>query len=335
MNKLQRALHLLMAFQRNRSLATRDVMRILGVDRQTAVRDLHSLQDAGIPVGPVGEGSERRWVLDGHWKGDALLVTQGDVFALHFGRQLLGFVEGTALSDWLEELHQKLEVGVSARTQAQEDRFARRLVYLSEPYRPYGAKDEALDEILTALLADRELTLEYRSRAEARRFERLWPLALVIYRRALYLIARLPGRDRDLRFAVDRVISARRRPEPFPYPEDYDPRAALERSFGIFDDGGAPERVRLRFDPEVADLVHARVWHPTARTWTEADGAAILELQAQGPELVRLVLEWGARVRVLEPASLRRRVTDELRAALAAYPEETEAELNACSRVTA
>lgn len=319
MSKLARALNLLMAFQRSRSLATRDVMRILGVDRQTAVRDLRSLQDSGIPIRPDGEGSQRRWVLDGHWQGPALLVTQGDAFALHFGRQLLGFVDGTALSEWLEQLHEKLEVGASRLTQEREDRFARRLVYLSEPYRPYGAKDEALDEILGALLDDRELQLEYRSRAETRRMDGAQPLALVIYRRALYLLVRLPGSPRTWRLAVDRIASARRTRVPFEYPADFDAQAELARSFGIFDDGREPARVRLRFVPRVADLVTSRIWHPTARTWFETDGSVVLELRAQGPELVRLALEWGAAVEVLEPAELRDQVVAELGAALAKY----------------
>ena len=322
MTKLQRCIRLFSAFQRMGTLATRDVMRILDVDRQTAVRDVKSLIESQVPIEVVGEGRERRYTLSSSYRKGGVMFSQGDAFALHFGRQFLGFVEGTALTDWLDQLRQKLDVATPRLTRQREDRFVRRLVFLSEPYRPYGPRDGDLDEILCGLLDNRTLAMTYRSRRGVRTWPEVRPLAVVIYRRALYLLAQVDG-PQIVRLAVDR-IAAVRRGETFVYPPNFEPMVELSRTFGIFDDGREVQRVRLRFAARVADLVVERVWHPTATVTVDRDGTAVLSMQATGPELARLVLEWGDAVFVEEPAWLRHRVVDELRAALMQYPEWRE-----------
>jgi predicted DNA-binding transcriptional regulator YafY len=319
MDRLARALRLTDAFRRLGSLATADVMRILEVDRRTAMRDLQALRDAGIPIAPVGEGKRRRWVADDSLKRAGPAVTNGDAIALHFGRQLLEFVEGTVFSDWYDEVRSKLEPGIPARTHDLEGRIASRLVFLSEPYRRYSASDDILDELLSALLAERMLEIEYQSPAVIRAWPAVRPLAMVVYRRALYLLVQLRAKGQVLRLAVDRIRAARRTEGTFDYPRDFDVQAELARTFGIFDDGRPPERVRMRFSPEVAYIVTGRVWHPTASVTLEPDGHALLTLRASGRELVRLALEFGDKVEVLEPAWLRDEVAGELARALARY----------------
>jgi hypothetical protein len=159
MDRLARALRLIDAFRRQGSLATADVMRILQVGRRTAMRDLQALRDAGVPIEPVGEGVRRRWVADESIGRSGPSVSWGDAIALHFGRQLLGFVDGTVFSTWYDDLRSKLELGATARIHDLEGRVAQRLVFLSEPYRRYAASDDVLDEILTALLGSRVVEL--------------------------------------------------------------------------------------------------------------------------------------------------------------------------------
>jgi predicted DNA-binding transcriptional regulator YafY len=319
MSQLQRCIRLYQAFESRGTLATREAARLLGTSPKQALRDIHALQAAGIPIARVGAGRTTRYRLPDAFRRHGLRFSQGDAFALHFGRQLLGFAEGTALTSWLEELRGKLDTLLPADADERDARLQKRLVFLSEPYRPYGPKDDTLNEVLTALLDERELDLSYRPRGgEARHWERLWPLALVIYRRGLYLLARFPSSLRPLRLAVDRIVEAQRG-EPFRYPADFDPRRELSRAFGIFDDGRPPSVVRLRFEPRVADLVAERVWHPTAHTTELDDGSIELSLRATGRELVRLALEWGDAVEVLKPTWLREAVARELESALAHY----------------
>lgn len=319
MDRLARLLRLIDAFQRQGTLATADVVRILGVAPKTALRDLNALRDAGFPIAPVGEGTRRRWTADPSWRRSGLTVSSGDAIALHFGRQLLGFVDGTVLAGWYDELRGKLEPGTPAQTHGLEEVFARRLVYLSEPYRPYHGSDDVLNELLTALLGDKLVALEYEAPAGTHAWPSVRPLTMVVYRRALYLFVQLHAKGRVLRLAVDRIRAAQRTGEAFEYPRGFDVHAALADTFGIFYDGRPPEPVRMRFSPEVAYIVTGRVWHPTARVELEPDGHALLTLRASGRELVRLALEFGDKVEVLAPAWLREEVAGELARALARY----------------
>ncbi len=316
--KLTRCIRLLSAFHARGELATRDVMRLLDCDRQTAMRDVRSLQDAAVPIEARGDGQARRYVLPEAYRKQGLVLTVGDTLALLFGRQLIGFLEGTTLSNWLDELMDKLAPAASQRAVASEAGLMGRLVYLSEPYRRYDAHDDTLNEILTALLDNREMSLSYTA-SEPRTYAPVQPLALVIYRRALYLLARIPGYDKTLRLALERITAAKRLQSSFTLPKGYDARVELAGVFGIADTGEPPSLVRLRFAPQVARLVRSRVWHPTQQLAERPDGGVELCLTASGRELVRLVLEFGDKVEVIEPAWLREAVVAELEGALAQY----------------
>ncbi|MEZ4322544.1 MAG: WYL domain-containing protein [Myxococcota bacterium] len=319
-NKLRRCIRLLLTLQRRRTIANRDVRELLDCDDQTARRDLQSLIDADVPLEQEGTGPDTRYSISRQWQHAGLRFSIGDAMALHMGRQLLDFLEGTTIPDWLDELREKLGVGADATTVEKEHRLARKLVYLSEPYRPYEAHDDVVNSVLTAVVDDREITAVYHSRTGLRTF-RLWPFALVIYRRALYVLAREVDRDRVLRLAVDRFQSADLG-APFVWRECPDPRALVLQGFGIVDLGEEAQEVRLRFQADVADLVTARHWHPTERFDPRPDGRVDLVLHTHGPELARMALEWGDRVEVIGPPELRERVARELRGAVGQYAND-------------
>lgn len=306
------------AFRRQGSLATRDICRILDTDDRTARRTVLALQEANVPIHQTGEGIDRRWVVERSWQETGQMTPLGDMLALHLGRQLFAFVGD--VSAWYDELLGRLEPSVSEQIAQRHARIAERVVYLSEPYREYRTGDEdVLNEVLTGLLYDRQLDLAYAAANQHHDWRGVLPLALVVYRRALYLLAQLQPGGRVLRLALDRVRSATCTRETFAYPRGFDPNAALRDTFGIFDDGRGPERVRMRFSPEVATVVASRRWHPSAAIDIDPDGYAILTMFAGGRELTRLALEFGDKVEVLEPAWLRDEVVNELTEALRLY----------------
>jgi predicted DNA-binding transcriptional regulator YafY len=230
---------------------------------------------------------------------------------------MLAFLEGTLIPDWLDELRTKLDSNASSDTLDRRSAFARKLVYLSEPFRPYEVHDETLDELITALLDERELEVTYSSRNGERHYT-LQPLALIVYRRALYLLARKQDDPIVRRLPVERFLEAKRGAS-FRYPKDFDPEAFVANSFGIFDDNHDAEEVRLRFHADVADLVRSRRWHATEAFEDLNDGRLDLVMRTQGAELGRLALEWGDRVEVVSPPHLRERVQRELTSALHLY----------------
>ena len=93
----------------------------------------------------------------------------------------------------------------------------------------------------------------------------------------------------------------------------------MAEAFGI-EKGGRAVEVAVRFAPRQARWIRERKWHRSARIQEGLDGSLTLRLRvADTSELRRWILQFGAEAEVLGPASLRRAIADELRAAAAAY----------------
>jgi predicted DNA-binding transcriptional regulator YafY len=90
-------------------------------------------------------------------------------------------------------------------------------------------------------------------------------------------------------------------------------------SYGIFS-GKATQRAKLRFTPEKARWVAAETWHGQQVSSFDKDGNYILEFDYnQDPELVMEIMKHGNGVEVLAPATLRKRVTEELHKTIKRY----------------
>lgn len=299
---------LLFLLERGRA-TTQEVARHVGGSPRQTREDLKLLMRVA-PVESIGERERRVWVTKPGVavRGLALL----DRISLELGRSMGGFLRGTLIADGLEDFA-PLD-GVPARFAPHIDRKFR---LRSEPSRSYADCTDTLDVVVDALLRELELDLQYESRHGPRDLSGLQPLSLVLYRRAVYLLARSPARDGVLRLPVERIVEATRG-EAFTYPDDWDPDAELRPWFGIHS-GERPERITLRFSAKVRHLVRARTWHPTQQLDDTSDGGVTLRMWSGGTELVRFCLEWGEHCFVVEPPWLRDAVVRELRGALAQY----------------
>jgi proteasome accessory factor B len=90
------------------------------------------------------------------------------------------------------------------------------------------------------------------------------PLTLVMYRSALYLVARYRPDSRTYLFAIDRVSKLELTRKRFDYPADFSPEGLFEGAFGIFQ-GTEEHAVELVFSdkPWLHRYLTERCWHPT------------------------------------------------------------------------
>ena len=87
-----------------------------------------------------------------------------------------------------------------------------------------------------------------------------------------------------------------------------------------FSPGRKTTWAKLRFSAERARWVSVEAWHPEQKGRFEPDGRYVLELPFSDPrELAMDVLRHGPHAEVLEPASLRDTVRQQLAAALKQY----------------
>lgn len=308
------AIELLRAVERRGSLSTSEARAILGCElpRARSRRALRSLEQLGY-VRREGSGRRTRYLGPGPASGRAE-PTVGDLFALVVAERMLAFLRGTDVETWVEGLASRLLHDATRADRQRAETFSRRFVLLEEPPRLFAGVADRLDAVLSSVLQSHVL----RVRFEGTDLGEVQPLALALYRRALYLLAVRPGDPRVLRLAVDRIDEVGTTRISFARPDVFDPMAELAPWFGIRA-GDAVRDVRIRFDPAVARYVRARRWHGTALVRPAEDGRIELSMRTGGPELVRFVLEWGERAEAMEPPELRRDVVAALRAALSMY----------------
>jgi len=93
----------------------------------------------------------------------------------------------------------------------------------------------------------------------------------------------------------------------------------MQSGYGIF--GGAVKGwAKLRFTPERARWVKHEEWHPDQKGYEESNGSYVLEIPySDERELAGDILRFGNDIKVLGPASLAIKVTQQLKAALDNY----------------
>jgi len=146
----------------------------------------------------------------------------------------------------------------------------------------------------------------------------LEPYHLVAYHGDWYVLGRDVAKDRVGVFALSRVREVQGTGGVFVRPAGFDAKQWFADAFGITR-SAEQMQVTLRFSPKVAAYIKERQWHASQELRTLPGGGVELRLVTSGrKELIRWILSWMPDVRVVGPASLRRRVLEKLREGMTA-----------------
>lgn len=139
------------------------------------------------------------------------------------------------------------------------------------------------------------------------------PYHIMPYGRSWHLIALDHRREEVLQFKVDRVKEADLLDTSYTVPSDFDVNAYLGDAWGIMRGAAAAvETVVLLFEPEAGRWVAEEQWHHSQASETLPDGCVQMTFRVGiTPEMVRWLMSYGERVRVVEPGWLGERVREE------------------------
>ena len=320
MERLHRIKYLIQARQ---CVPLQDFLDELEVSKATFKRDLEYLRDrmnASIVYdrsmggyrfessNQVGEKIE----LPGLWfseeEATALVLTQS---------LLAGLDQGGLLGPHLEPLQNIID-GILGRSETTTKELRKRLKVFGMSARKSSV--EHFEAIGSALLKRNRLNVEYYAKgSNATTTRDVSPQRLIYYRDNWYLDAYCHLRKELRSFSMDGMRKAIILSQKADEISEKVLNEYFGESYGIFS-GKSTQKAKLRFSPERARWVSAETWHKHQKASFDEDGYYVLEFDYnQDPELVMDILKHGSEVEVISPASLRKRIKEELQKTLQKY----------------
>ena len=289
------------------------------VNKRTIQRDLHALQEEGVPLWDDGGRPPRYGIIEGYYL-PPIHLTLDDALALFLAARLLARYADTFdphIATALAKLAGILPEGMAEHVHATIRSLLQR------------RKDPRFVEVLRVLALGWASRRKVRIRHRAARSENVHDYVLSPYfiepsaaGNATYVIGHASYFEALHTFKVERILSAELTKESFELPEGFDGPALLATAWGIWY-GEETEEVVLRFMPEATRRVQETLWHPSQVLEELPDGGCLLRLQVAAPEeMVYWIRGWGPQVVVLAPAWVRERMAAEAREMLRGYEEE-------------
>lgn len=179
---------------------------------------------------------------------------------------------------------------------------------------------EIIRTIQWALVKRKQLAGVYRSPYEVQDVKlQLHPYRLCLVKQAWYLIARPVGEDAPRTYRVARFRTLRMTDTNADVPEDFDLKGYFGNAWAVYR-GDRSFNVEIQFTKEAASTVTEGIWHHTQKVHKRKDGSVTLTFQVDGlNEIVRWVLGWGNRAKVIQPPELRDIVVGQLQQSIEAY----------------
>jgi predicted DNA-binding transcriptional regulator YafY len=285
-----------------------------GVNRRTIYRDLHALDEMGVPIWE----HQGRFGIDRATYLSTVRLNLYESLALYFAVRLLTHHSDEHNPHIVSALD-KLAAGLPDET------IAAHIAQAADQIRSRPLRTAYIRtlERLTRAWADRRLIrLQYQTLNREITERVLAPYFIEVSRStpAAYVIGFDHLRQAIRTFKIERITDAELLDQPYRIPPDFDPYDFLARAWGVMDD--ADVQIRLRFNPTAAPRVRESVWHASQHMEDLPDGSCELSLHIGGTrEILPWILGWGADVEVLAPNELRREVADHGRRMRMLYPE--------------
>jgi predicted DNA-binding transcriptional regulator YafY len=297
-----------------------DLAQDLSCHTRTVYRDLEALQAAGFPVYTDRVGGQNVWCLmDTAKHSIPIPFSLPELMALYFSRGMMGVLKDTVFYESLVTLFEKIKTTLPDEYLEYLVRVEKSLTVKSRPRTPYGQLRSIIDNVSEAAIHKKFIQIDYYVMSRKKKTRRkVAPYKIWFFDGTFYLIGHC-GLRQDIRiFAMDRILNFEPTDETFEMPENFNIDDFMKSSFGVFQ--GEPVRVRIRFAADIADYIREKVWHENQQIESQNDGSIIFEAEVAGIEEIKYwILKWGAKARVLEPASLRDAIRAEAEALVANY----------------
>ncbi len=314
--RIQRLLTLINEIKTNPRQEPLLLCKALGVSRAMLYKDRQVLAQVGFTF--RYDRGQRQHVITQDRFLPVLQLTSSEVLALIMAvRQLSSSGDYTLTYEAIAALRK-----VISNTPAQVRAFFQASIDEGVLQKGFGCNAEILEDLWSACQEHRRLRIVH-DRGDGPQEWLIDPYQIFFKRRALYLDACVMPERRVRMFRINRIKSVRRVDiPPIPTPiVDYNFRERHRHSFSVFV-GEPPQRVRIKFRPEVRQYISETCWHASQQITDLPDGSFIFQVDVSEPrEVGWWALQWGTSAEVLEPESLRQEMRETVRGLVQVYEE--------------
>jgi predicted DNA-binding transcriptional regulator YafY len=294
----------------------KEIASILEVSERTIFYDLAYLRDRlGAPMTCSKNGYS---YTDPHWQLPDTPLTQGELFALLLGKQILDQYCGNAFE-------KELKTAVDSLIQRLPQQTKTKIGELSQVYQfSSGAKVDippiVWSEVNRSILEQKQLHLKYAGiGTEEETIRTIDPYLVYNVRGSQYLIGYCHLRKDIRSFRLNRIREIQLKESSFRVKVDFDPKSYLRGTFQI-EIVHSPLDVKILFYPEAAKYIRERIWHESQQLTEQEDGSLILKMTTVSlGEIKRWILTWGANAKVLSPTKLIAEIQQEVAAMKTLY----------------
>lgn len=270
---------------------------------------------------PIAFDKERRgwYYLDATWVLPNMFATEGELLAFFLSVDVAHRYLGTAFEAPLRSAVGKLAASLGEHIQVSLDQL-RETYTFAAPEAP-SVNPELLADLQRAIQTQCAVRMHYYTASRDEWNERtVDPHHLYNMRGDWYLFAFDRLRQEMRNFHASRIDRWQVLPERFERVPGFSARDYMQSAFQN-ERGGDPQEVVIRFGPIQARYIRERRWHASQQPLEPLpDGGVILRMTVGGlGEVKRWVMQYGPHAEVLAPASLRRAVAQDLRAAAELY----------------
>ena len=292
----------------------RELANESGVSTRTIQRDLDDLLDVGFIIDGEMRGGKKYFTLKNNLP--PLNFPIDEIIALIFIEGIVSPLEDTPYKEAFQKTLNRIRTVIPEPMQE----FLEKATYY-----PHHRGQKALisPEVLeTAHRAIRErkvcnITYCAITTGQTKTYP-ITPLGFSYYHNGYYLLCRNPNYDNLLTLAAERIEDLEITSQTFEPPDDLDIESRIQQAFGITLED--PIDVKIRFSAWQARYIKQRTWHPSQKIKKLDNGEIILSFKASGSyEIKSWILSHGADAEVLEPASLREEIIEELKKNLTFY----------------
>lgn len=324
MNRLDRALGILLLLRSSKTLSASELAHRFEVSTRTIYRDVEALAELGIPVyAEMGRAGGIR-LLSGYFL-PPVMFTVGEAISLLLGLTALRQLRARPFAAELETAEHKLLAAVPEHLRATLAHTKKIVGFEREPIEVFTlernqaeleiptdeiTESRTLTTFLQAIFEQHALTLRYRSpyHDSAREYQ-LAPRGLIWDRDRWYLVAhRLEKGGPPRLFRADRVLAARPSVTSIPREVSFDVMALLNRQWlqEAMAQWIKESPVTIRLSARQTERLKQDWYYGQARFEPAANGEWLMTYGEDNRELVFELIRWlGPEAELLEPESWR------------------------------